>query len=86
MNETRCFFLGLGVGLAAGVLFSPGEGGKTRKALADKVREGQDYAMRQGAELRDTVLDSVERTKRAAKTTADGVSAAFEAGKSQLVG
>jgi len=86
MSETRCFFFGLGVGVAAAVLMAPRSGVKTRRRLASAVQDGQDYVLREGAELRDTVIDSLNRTKRAAKTTADGVGAAFEAGKAQFVG
>lgn len=84
MKETRCFIFGLGVGVAAGVLMAPRSGVKTRKQIAETAREGQDYVLREGAELRDTVVDKLNRTKRAAKTTADGIGAAFEAGKAQL--
>ena len=85
MSESRCFFYGLGLGVAAGVLMAPRAGANTRKKLANTAREGQDAVLRQGAELRETVLDTMDRTKRAAKTTADGIGAAFEAGKAQLV-
>jgi len=86
MSETRCFFFGLGVGMAAGVLLAPRSGVATRKQLEKKAQDGQDYVLRGTADLRDSVVDTVNRTRRAAKTTADGIGAAFEAGKTQLVG
>jgi gas vesicle protein len=85
MSDTRCFFYGLGVGVAAGLLMAPRSGIKTRRRLASTARESQDAILREGAELRDTVVDALNRTKRAANTTADGIGAAFEAGKAQLV-
>ena len=89
MSETRCFFYGLGIGAAAALLMAPRSGVKTRRRLASTAREGQETILREGAELRDTVrnsvVDTVDRTKRAAKTTADGIEAAFAAGKAQLV-
>lgn len=85
MSESRCFFYGLGLGVAAGVLMAPRAGAKTRRQLADTAREGQDAVLRQGAAIKDTVADTVNRTKRAARTTAEGMGAAFEAGKAQLV-
>jgi gas vesicle protein len=85
MSETRCFFYGLGVGVAAALLVAPRSGIKTRRRLASTARESQDAVVREGAELRDTVIDTLNRTKRAARTTADGIGAAFEAGKAQLV-
>jgi gas vesicle protein len=85
MGETKCFFFGVGVGVAAGILMAPRSGIKTRRQLADTAREGQDAILREGAELRDTVVDTLNRTKRAAKTAVDGIGAALEAGKAQLV-
>jgi hypothetical protein len=64
---------------------APRSGIKTRRQLADTAREGQDAILREGAELRDTVVDTLNRTKRAAKTAVDGIGAALEAGKAQLV-
>jgi len=86
MSATRCFFYGVGVGLAAGVLMAPRSGERTRKQLRETAREGQDYLMREGAELRDSVVDKVNRTKRAAKATAEGIGVALEVGKEQLMG
>jgi gas vesicle protein len=86
MSDTRCFLYGLGMGLAAGVLMAPRSGVKTRKQLAETAKDGQDYLMREGAGLRDSVVDKLNRTKRAAQATAEGIGVAFEVGKEQLVG
>jgi gas vesicle protein len=86
MNETKCFFYGLGVGLAAGVLMAPRAGVKTRQQIADTARESQDFVMREGAQLKDSVVDKLNRTKRAAQATAEGIGIALEVGKEQLVG
>jgi gas vesicle protein len=86
MSQTRCFFYGLGVGVAAALLMAPRSGVKTRRRLAETVRESQDSIVREGTELRDSVVDALNRTKRAAKTTAQGVGIALENGKEQLAG
>ncbi len=86
MQETKCFFYGLGLGIAAGVLMAPRSGIKTREMLADTAREGQDYVAREGAQLRDVVTEKLDRTKRAAKTTAEGIGVALQVGKEQLMG
>jgi gas vesicle protein len=86
MKEARCFFYGLGVGVAAGLLMAPRSGVKTRKMIADTAREGQNYLAREGAGLRDSVVDQLNRTKRAAKAAVEGIGDALEAGKKQFVG
>jgi gas vesicle protein len=86
MSETRCFFFGLGLGVAAGVLMAPRSGVKTRRRLAETAREGQDYITRESMDLRDSVVDTLNRTKRAAKATADSFGAAIDVAKEQLVG
>lgn len=86
MNETKCFFYGLGLGVAAGVLFAPRSGVKTRELIADTARESQDYITREGTHVRDTVAEKIDRTKRAAKATAEGIGVALEVGKEQLMG
>ena len=52
----------------------------------ETAREGQDYIAREGEELRDTIVDKVNRAKRAAKVTTEGIGVAMEAGKQQLAG
>jgi gas vesicle protein len=86
MSQTKCFFYGLGVGVAGALLMAPRSGVKTRRRLAETVRESQDSIVREGTELRDSVVDALNRTKRAAKTTADGIGIALEKGKEQLAG
>jgi gas vesicle protein len=86
MSQTRCFFYGVGVGVAAALLMAPRSGVKTRRRLIETAREGQDYIVREGEELRDTIAEKVNRAKRAAKVTAEGIGVAMEAGKQQLAG
>jgi gas vesicle protein len=86
MSQTRCFFYGVGVGVAAALLMAPRSGVKTRRRLAETVRESQDSIVREGTELRDSVVDVLNRTKRATKTTAEGIGIALEKGKEQLAG
>jgi gas vesicle protein len=86
MSQTRCFFYGVGVGVAAALLMAPRSGVKTRRRLAETVRESQDSIVREGTELRDSVVDVLNRTKRATKTTAEGIGIALEKGKEPLAG
>ena len=85
MSDTKCFFYGLGMGLAAGVLLAPRSGVKTRRQLVETARDGQNKVMREAVGLRDSVVDKLNRTKRAAQATAEGIGVALEVGKEQLV-
>jgi gas vesicle protein len=84
MREINCFFFGLGVGVAAGVLMAPRSGMKTRELIADKAREGQDYIAREGEDLRDSVVDKLNRAKQAVQVTSEGIGKAFEQGREKL--
>jgi gas vesicle protein len=86
MREARCFFFGLGVGVAAGVLMAPRTGARTRERIAAKAREGQEYIKREGMGLRDSAVDKLNRTRRAVQVTSEGIGTAFQEGKEELVG
>ena len=75
------FCLGLGLGVAAGVLFAPKSGSETRDFLRSKAEEGADLAKRRAMELRDTASETLERGKSAVARHKDNFSAAVEAGK-----
>src|SRR5215510_1970517 len=75
------FFLGLGIGVAVGILFAPKSGEETRDMLRSKAGEGKDYLKRRGTELRDTASDALERGKSAVQRQRDQVSAAIDAGR-----
>ena len=42
-NKFSYFFLGLGLGVAAGLLFAPKSGPETRDLLRSKADEGKEY-------------------------------------------
>jgi len=75
------FFLGLGLGVAVGLLFAPKAGNETRELLRSKADEGKEYIRRRSLELRDTATDAIERGKSAVSRQRDHLSAAVEAGK-----
>jgi gas vesicle protein len=54
------FLLGLGIGVAAGILWAPRAGEETRQLLADKAGEGADY-------LKNRAQESSEYVKQRAQ-------------------
>lgn len=86
------FLLGLGIGVAAGMLWAPRTGEETRQLIADKAGEGADYLKNRAQEGTDYVRQRAENVKQSAselyergRTSVarqkDTLSAAVEAGK-----
>ncbi len=75
------FFLGLGLGVAVGVLFAPKAGAETRDMIRSKANEGADFAKRRATEFKDQAADALERSKQTISRQKDNLSAAVEAGK-----
>jgi gas vesicle protein len=80
-NKFPYFFLGLGLGVAVGLLFAPKSGSETRELLLSKADEGKEYLKRQGEQLRSTAGDALERSKSALAKQREQLSAAVEAGR-----
>lgn len=84
MSEERglsYFFLGLGIGVAIGVLFAPKSGEETRGYLRSKAGEGREYLKRRGEELYESAGELVEKGKAAITSQKERLAAAVEAGK-----
>ena len=86
------FLLGLGIGVAAGILWAPRAGEETRQLLADKAGEGADYLkaraqegseyVRQRTEdLKGSASDLYDRGRQTVQRQKDTLNAAVEAGK-----
>jgi gas vesicle protein len=80
-NRLSYFFLGLGLGVAIGVLFAPKAGAETRDLIRSKANEGADFAKRRANEFADQATDAVERGKQTISRHKENLSAAVEAGK-----
>jgi gas vesicle protein len=80
-NKLSFFFLGLGLGVAVGVLFAPKSGNETREYLRSKAEEGADLVKRRTVELKETAAEAVERSKQNLQRHKDNLAAAVEAGK-----
>ena len=80
-NKLSYFFLGLGLGVAAGVLFAPKAGSETRDFLLSKANEGADFAKRRAEDLRDTAAETLDRGKAAVLRQKESLAAAVDAGR-----
>ena len=70
-NKFSYFFLGLGLGVAVGLLFAPKSGSETRDLLLSKADEGKEFLKRRSSELRDSAVDAVEKGKSAVNRQKD---------------
>lgn len=75
------FFMGLGVGVAVGMLFAPQTGSETRDLIRSKATEGGDFLRRRSEELRDQAGELVERGKDVVGRQREQFAAAIDAGK-----
>ena len=80
-NKLSYFILGLGLGVAAGLLFAPKSGGETRQLIKSKAGEGGDYLKRRSSDLKDSANDLVERGRTILNRQKDQLNQAVEAGK-----
>ncbi len=80
-NRLSYFCLGLGLGVAVGVLFAPKSGSETRELIRSKAEEGADFAKRRANEFKEQATEAVERVKQTITRQKDNLSAAVEAGK-----
>jgi gas vesicle protein len=86
------FIVGLGVGVAVGMLMAPRSGEETRELLRSKADESKDflrhkadesreYVRRRGGELRESATDLIDRSKDAIARQKEQLAMAVEAGK-----
>ena len=86
------FLLGLGIGVAAGILWAPRAGEETRQLLADKAgegadyiknrtQEGTDYVRQRTGEVKQSASDLYEQGRSTVARHKETLSQAVEAGK-----
>ena len=75
------FFLGLGVGVAVGMILAPVSGSEARGAIRNRALESGDYLKRRSAELRDSASDVVHKAGGLVNRQRDQLSAAVDAGR-----
>jgi gas vesicle protein len=80
-NGLSSFLLGLGVGVAVGMLFAPKSGEETRELIKNKAGESGEFLKQRGAELKDTATGWVDKGKDALNRQKDTLNEAMDAGK-----
>jgi gas vesicle protein len=86
------FLLGLGIGVAAGILWAPRSGEETRQLLADRAGDGADYIRTRAQDGTEYVKNQTDNMKQSAsdlydkgRTTVarhkENLAAAVDAGK-----
>jgi gas vesicle protein len=75
------FIMGLGLGVAAGILFAPQSGEATRRRLRQKADEGAEFVRRKSSELQEAATEALERGKSQLQHQKDTLAAAVEAGR-----
>jgi gas vesicle protein len=75
------FLLGLGVGVAIGILFAPKSGEETRQLIKDKAGEGSEYLKQRGSELKENAAGWVDKGREAMSRQKETLNDAMEAGK-----
>jgi gas vesicle protein len=80
-NGLSSFLLGLGVGVAIGMLFAPKSGSETRELIKNKAGEGGDYIKQRSADLKESATGWVDKGKDALNRQKDTLNDAMEAGK-----
>jgi len=75
------FCLGLGIGVAVGILFAPKSGEETRALLREKADETKDILKRKSGELKDSGVELIDRGKLALQKQKEQLAAAVDAGR-----
>ncbi|HTS26399.1 MAG TPA: YtxH domain-containing protein [Bryobacteraceae bacterium] len=80
-NGLSAFLLGLGVGVAIGMLFAPKSGQETRDFIKSKAGEGTDYLKQRSTDVKQSASEWVDRGKDALSRQKENLQDAMEAGR-----
>jgi gas vesicle protein len=75
------FCLGLGIGVAVGILFAPKSGEETRQLLRSKADESKDFLKQKTVELKDSAVELADKSKLALQRQKEQLAAAVDAGR-----
>jgi gas vesicle protein len=75
------FLVGLGIGSAVAILLAPKSGPETRRYIANKTKEANDYTRQKARELKDRAEEAIERGKETIAQTKEQIATAIEVGR-----
>jgi gas vesicle protein len=81
MPNVNYFLVGLGIGSAVAILLAPKSGQDTRRYIADKTREANEFTRQKAREIRIRAEDAVERGKDTIAQTKEQIANAIEVGR-----
>jgi gas vesicle protein len=81
MPHVNYFLVGLGIGSAVAILLAPKSGQETRRYIADKAREANEFTRQKAREMRNRAEDAVERGKETIAQTKEQLASAIEVGR-----
>ena len=76
------FFLGLGVGVAVGMIFAPQAGAQTRTIIRTRATEGGEAIRRRGSQIREGASGLLDKGRDVVTRQREQLNAAVEAGRS----
>ena len=85
MDDTKglsYFFLGLGLGVAVGMIFAPQAGAETRTLIRTRANESGEAIRRKGSELAEGATGLLDKGKDVIGRQREQLNAAVEAGRS----
>jgi len=80
-NRLPYFFLGLGLGVAVGLLFAPHSGEETRDLLKSRADDAKERLRRKGQEIKETAEEKLARSRESLVRQKENLTAAVDAGK-----
>jgi gas vesicle protein len=75
------FFLGIGVGVAVGMLFAPKSGEETRAQIKSRANDSADYLRKRSEDLKGQATELVGKSREAVTRQKEQLAAAVNAGK-----
>ncbi len=81
ISKVNYFLVGVGIGSVVAILYAPKSGKETRKFIAKKASEGNDYVHEKARELKAHAGEMLERGKKAVTETKGQISTAIDVGR-----